>query len=67
MFRMQLFTPGKEPLYQLNRKVDGPQSWFGGSGKEKCHFTLLGFKIQIVQCVIQSLYQLCYPGSHYKY
>jgi hypothetical protein len=41
--------PWKEPSHQLNRKVDGPQSWSGGSGKEKCHFAFLGFKIQTVQ------------------
>jgi len=30
-----LFTPGKEPQYQLNIGLDGPQNWSGHFGEEK--------------------------------
>ena len=30
------FIPSEEPLYPLNRGLDGPQSWSGRFGIEKC-------------------------------
>jgi hypothetical protein len=29
------FTPGKEPRYSLDRRLDGPQSRYGRRGEEK--------------------------------
>jgi hypothetical protein len=38
----------KELQYQLNRRLDGPQTWTGRFGEEKIILPLPGFKFQTV-------------------
>jgi hypothetical protein len=35
---------GKDPWYALNRRLGGPQSWFGCGGEEKKSLPLLGIE-----------------------
>jgi hypothetical protein len=50
-FTPQPFYPRNEALYQLNRRLGGPQSWSEHFGEETNLFLLLGFKSQIIQPV----------------
>jgi len=39
--------PGKDPLYPLDTRLCGPQSWSGRGGEEKkSHMSLLGIEHQ---------------------
>jgi len=38
-------SPRKEPQYLLDRRLGGPQSHFGHSGKEKNYQPLLGIEL----------------------
>ena len=57
------FTPGKEHLYQFNRRLGGPQGQSLRFREEKSLLTLPGFEYHVVQPVAKSLYRLGYPGS----
>jgi hypothetical protein len=45
--------PGKQPLYPLARRLDGPQSRSGGGGEEKNSQPLSGLETPIIQPVAQ--------------
>jgi len=40
-----LYPQGKKPQYQLDRRLDGPQSWSGCSGEKKNSLSLLGIEL----------------------
>jgi hypothetical protein len=65
-----LYHQGTIPLYTLDRRLGGPQSWSGHSDEEKNSQPLLGFKhpfIQpVAQCYTTDLSQLLFQVSRNK-
>jgi len=43
-----LYPQGMSPWYPLHRKLDGPQSWSGGTGDEKNVQPLPGLEPPII-------------------
>jgi len=49
-FTHQLLHPqGKSPWYPLDRRLDGPHSWYGCDGEKKSSQPLLGLELLIIQ------------------
>jgi hypothetical protein len=46
-------SPGKKPLFTLDRKLDGPQNQSGRGGEEKNSQPLPGLEPPIIQAVAQ--------------
>jgi len=57
------FTSRKTPIYPLNRRLGGPQSWSGCFWEEKFLLPWLRLEPQTIQPVAQSLYRL-YSSSY---
>jgi len=45
---LPLYTQGKSPWYPLERRLGGPQSWYGCSGVQKNSQPLLKLKPLII-------------------
>jgi hypothetical protein len=61
-FTFRPLYPGERaPQYPLDRRLSGPQSWFGRSGEKKI-LDPTGIRTRPVSS--QSLYRLRYLGSH---
>jgi len=56
----QLYLPGKDTQYPLNRRLGGLSEHFRD---EINLLALLGIEAQLIQPVAQSLYQECNPSS----
>jgi hypothetical protein len=45
------FTPGKEPRFPSNSRLDGPQGRFGGFEHDRNIFSIPGLKNRTVQLI----------------
>jgi hypothetical protein len=52
-----LYPHGKSSLYQLDRRLSGPQSWYGHGGEEKNSQLLPGLGPPIIQPVAQRFFK----------
>jgi hypothetical protein len=56
-----LLPPRKSLWYPLDRRLGGPQRWFGRGGEEKNSQTVPGLEPPIIQPVAQHLYHSSIP------